>query len=148
MPLPEKALAVGGKAGDQGRGATGCLGTSCMLRFSCYQYHVTKQSVMKLLTPSCLQSFFLAVLTGPFVFCPECLVGHGQCPMELQCLMIKRLTISDGLLLNGFVHWFSRLSTTESTSPLSLQICDGCKPAWLTQELCSSIISRSIDRWN
>ena len=80
-----------------------------------------------------------------FHFCPECLVGHGQRPMGPQRLLIERVT-EEGLLLNGFVHWFCRISTTESTSPSSLRIRDGCKLAWPTQELCSSIISRRFFR--
>ena len=101
---------------------------------SCYQYHVTKQSViclqdsifvdslgfplfldntdclqlhswnavMKLFTPSCLQSFSLDVLTRLFHFCPERLIGHGQRPVEPQCLLIERLTISDAVVA---VEW-------------------------------------------
>ena len=75
---------------------------------------------------SFLSAVFLSgSLDRPIYCCPEHLVGQRQCQMEMPCLLIERLTISDGLLLNGFVYWVSRISTTESTSPLSLHIRDG-----------------------
>ena len=50
----------------------------------CFQFH-SSNAVMKLFTPSCLESFSLEALIGPFTFVE---------------------TISNGLLLNWFVHWF------------------------------------------
>ena len=112
-----QGVKAGSKAGGQGRGARGCLGTSCMLRFSCCQYHVTKQYVISLQDSivvdilgrpllrditECYQfhswnafmklSFLSAVflygsLDRPFHRCPERLVGHGQRPNEPQCLL-------------------------------------------------------------
>ena len=106
-------------ARDQGRGPRGGFSTFCIHEISdnCFQYHVTKQSVINLQDSIPWNSWISAVswhylmfsvsflecghetvyslpaaflsgsLDSPFHLCPECLVGHGQCQMELQCLL-------------------------------------------------------------